>query len=57
MGFAGDFTGNEVEVSGNFITARSMRYSVPFALAIIEKILGKEIKNKVEKGLNGLDAK
>ena len=57
VGFAGDFTGNEVEVSGNFITARSMRYSVPFALAIIEKILGKEIKNKVEKGLNGLDAK
>ena len=57
VGFAGDFTGNEVEVSGNFITARSMRYSVPFALAIIEKLLGKEIKNKVEKGLNGLDAK
>lgn len=56
-GFAGEFTGNEVEVSGNFITARSMRYSIPFALAIIEKLLGKEIKEKVEIGLNGLDAK
>lgn len=53
QGFAGDFTGNEVEVSNNFITGRSMRYSIPFALAIIEKMLGKETKEKVELGLNG----
>ena len=53
QGIAGDFTGNEVEVSGNFITARSMRYSIPFALAIIEKLLGKEAKARVEVGLNG----
>ena len=57
QGFAGEFTGNEVEVSGNFITARSMRYSVPFALAIIERLLGKEAKAKVEVGLNGLTSK
>lgn len=53
VGFAGEFTGNEVEMSGNFITARSMRYSIPFALTIIEKLLGKSIKEKVEIGLNG----
>lgn len=52
-GFAGEFTGNEVEVSGQFITARSMRYSIPFALTIIEKLVGKEVKEKVEIGLNG----
>ena len=56
-GFAGDFTGNEVEVSGNFITARSMRYSIPFALTIIERLLGKEARQRVEVGLNGQTAK
>ena len=52
-GFAGDFTGNEVEVSGNFITARSMKYSIPFALTIIERLLGKEAAQKVDIGLMG----
>ena len=53
VGIAGNFTGNEVEVSGNFITARSMKYSIPFALTIIEKLLGKEIAEKVDLGLKG----
>lgn len=52
-GFAGDFTGNEIEVSGNFITARSMKYSIPFALTIIERLLGKEAAQKVDIGLVG----
>lgn len=56
-GITGDFTGNEVEVSGNIITARSMHYSIPFALAIIEKLVGKEAKEKVLVGLQGLDPK
>jgi len=56
-GIAGDFTGNEVEVSGQFITARSMQYSIPFGLAIIEKLLGKEVKEKVQIGLMGKQEK
>ena len=56
-GVDGNFTANEVEVDGNIITARSMHYSVDFALAIIEKLLGEETKEKVLKGLNGLTEK
>lgn len=52
-GIAGNFTGNEVEISGNFITARSMKYSIPFALTIIERLLGKEVADKVDLGLKG----
>lgn len=52
-GFDGIFTGNEVEIDGNFITARSMAYSIPFGLAIVEKLLGKEVKEKVLIGLKG----
>lgn len=52
-GIEGIFTGNEVEHDGNFITARSMNYSIPFALEIIETILGKETKEKVIIGLQG----
>lgn len=57
VGIAGDFTGNEVEKSGNIITARSMQYSIPFALTIVEELLGKETKEKVQTGLQGLDPK
>lgn len=56
-GIDGNFTANEVEVDGNIITARSMHYSVDFALAIIEKLQGKEQKERVLVGLNGLVAK
>ena len=56
-GIAGDFTASEVEKSGNIITARSMQYSIPFALTIIEELLGKETKEKVQTGLQGLDPK
>ena len=56
-GIAGDFTGNEVEKSGKIITARSMQYSIPFALTIIEELLGKDAKEKVRIGLQGLHSK
>lgn len=52
-GIDGIFTGNEVEISGNFITARSMKYSIDFALTIIEKLLGKQARDKVDLGLKG----
>ena len=56
-GFAGYFTGSEVEVSGKIITARSMKYSIPFALTIIEKLVGNRAKEKVLIGLRGLEEK
>ena len=54
---AGDFTGNEVEVDGNIITGRSMKYAIPFGLAIVEKLLGSEAKEKDLKGLEGKEHK
>lgn len=56
-GIRGNFTGNEVEKDGNIITARSMHYSIPFALEIISSLLGESVKEKVLVGLNGLVAK
>ena len=56
-GIRGDFTGNEVEKDGNIITARSMHYSIPFALEIIATLLGENAKEKVLVGLNGLVSK
>lgn len=56
-GIRGNFTGNEVERDGNIITARSMQFSIPFALEIIDYLLGKEAKEKVQIGLLGLTAK
>lgn len=53
----GYFTANEVETTGNIITARSMEYSIPFALAIIEKLTNKENRRRVEKQIEGLNAK
>lgn len=56
-GIDGIFTENEVERDGNIITARSMHYSIPFALEIIDYLLGNKIKEKVLVGLNGLVCK
>jgi len=42
-----------VIVSGKFITATSMYYSVSFALTIIEKLIGKNHRVKIEKSLMG----
>ena len=56
-GIRGNFTGKEVERDGNIITARSMQYSIPFALEIIDYLVGPEIKEKVLDGLKGLTCK
>ena len=53
----GTYTASEVEVDGNVITARSMLYSIPFALAIVERLLGKEVREKVFKQVEGLNRK
>lgn len=49
----GNFTGNEVEIDENIITARSMKYSIDFGLVIIEKLLGKDARDKVLISLKG----
>ena len=56
-GILGNFTGNEIERDGNIITARSMKYSIPFALEIIDYLVGPEAKEKVLEGLKGQTAK
>ena len=53
-GLDGIFTAAEVEKDGNIITGRSMLYSVPFGLKIIETLLGKEDREKIFKQINGL---
>lgn len=52
IGYKGHYTGNEIEISDNIITARSMLYSSDFSLAIIEYLLGKEMKEIVYKGIS-----
>lgn len=42
-----------VIVSGNFITAKAMAYSIDFGLAIVEYLLGKEKKEQVRKAAYG----
>lgn len=42
-----------VIISGNFITATSMYYSVEFGLTIIEKLYGLDARNKLENSLKG----
>ena len=56
-GLDGNFTAKEVEIDGNIITGRSMLYSVPFGLAILEYLLGKDAKERVYKQIEGLNRK
>ncbi len=49
----GNNTNKEVEIDNNLITARSMYYSVDFALAIIETLLGKEKREEILKQIQG----
>ena len=53
--FIGGFYKRELGVckDGNFITAKSMYYSIEFALEILEFFYGKEKRNKVELSLKG----
>ena len=53
-GLEGNYTGNEVVVTDRIITARSMLYSIPFGLAIIEKMMGKEKRDLIYKQIAGI---
>lgn len=52
LGYKGNYTGSTLEISDNIITARSMLYSPDFALAIIEYLLGKEVREQVWQGIS-----
>lgn len=41
-GISGKYTGKGVEVVDNFITAKSMAYTIDFALEIVKYLLGKD---------------
>ena len=56
-GINGKYLGTEVVVLDQIITARSMLYSIPFGLAIIEKLLGKDVSDRVYSGIAGLKKK
>lgn len=53
-GLLGTYTGKEVEVSGKIVTARSMMYSIPFGLKIIELLGSKELSEKINRQISGL---
>lgn len=53
-GLDGIYTGEEVVVTDNIVTARSMLYSIPFGLTIIELLLGKDTKERIYKQIAGL---
>lgn len=54
VGLDGIYTGEEVVVLDKIITGRSMLYSVPFGLAILEKLKGKEIRDKIYRQIAGI---
>lgn len=56
-GLDGIYTGEEVVVSDNIVTARSMLYSIPFGLKIIELLLDKETSDRVYSQIAGLAKK
>ncbi len=44
-------TSNEVEVSGQYVTSRSLGTAIPFALRIIEQLQGKEQSEKIKNSI------
>ena len=54
VGLLGTYTGKEVEVSNKIITARSMMYSIPFGLKIIELLDSKELSDKINRQISGI---
>ena len=54
VGLLGTYTGKEVEVSEKIITARSMMYSIPFGLKIIELLGSKELSDKINRQISGI---
>ena len=53
-GFAGIFTGDEVVISDNIITARAMNYYQEFARAILNKLGEEKAITQVERAISGL---
>ena len=53
----GIYTGEEVVVTDKIVTARSMLYSVPFGLKIVELLLNKAIADRVYSQIAGLSKK
>lgn len=56
-GLDGLYTGEEVVVSGNIVTARSMLYSIHFGLKIIELLLDKITSDRIYSQIAGLAKK
>ena len=54
-GLDGIYTGEEIVVTDKIITARSMLYSVPFGLKIVELILSKDVSDRVYSQIAGLN--
>lgn len=50
-GFEGIYTKKGVEIHKNYITAKSMAYTVDFGLAIVSYLLGEEVKNNVSNAI------
>lgn len=51
---SGNYVDNQgIVVDGNFITGKSMAYSIEFGLKIVEVLLGKEKKDKVNSQIHG----
>jgi 4-methyl-5(b-hydroxyethyl)-thiazole monophosphate biosynthesis len=47
----GEYTGDRIEVDGSIITSRGPGTAMDFALALIEKLVGREKRDEVEQGL------
>lgn len=50
----GIYTGEELVVTDNIVTARSMLFSIPFGLKIVELLLSKEDSDRVNRQIAGL---
>ena len=53
-GLDGIYTGEEVVVTDNIVTGRSMYFSIPFGLKIIELLLSKQDSDRIYKQIAGL---
>ncbi len=54
VGFAGIFTGDEVVIADNIITARAMKYYQEFSRAILTKLNEEHTVEKVDRAISGL---
>lgn len=52
-GIEGNLVNQGVVVTDKFITAKAMYYTIEFALAIVEKLLGKEKKDQILNSIKG----